>query len=48
VGTHPDADRAGDGAGADAFAEAWGEEHGGRIRERRDLTGDALLLPHIL
>ncbi len=31
VRTHPNADRAGDLAGADAVAEAFGEEHGGRI-----------------
>jgi len=29
--THPDTDGAGDFAGADAFAEALGEVHGGRI-----------------
>jgi hypothetical protein len=28
---HPDADRAGDFAAADAFAEAFGEKHGARI-----------------
>jgi len=31
LGTHPDTDRAGDFAAADAFAEAFGEVHGGSV-----------------
>jgi hypothetical protein len=37
VGTHPDADAAGDVATADAFAEALGEGHGRSLARRQKI-----------